>query len=320
MANMSESIATKLSDLGNPKSGSYHPDGEPHPHTTKWLNRPWKDSGIWKCPLSFTFLVSGRKLMPDHPETPYCLGNLSDFNQRRRSYTTTSHMPGRHQSWKTCSMMVGLASLKQLWWAPVRLSCFMEDNPWEGLSLGEARDAVCTLSGATSWVGKQAQLNTNPLSLQEGQQLISLAIMEQCTVARGPECPHSHLPVTLPFTFHCRDEYPLEERFYSADELIEQPGHIHWPSHHDWDRAQQCSYSHSHQQWDLWVAQHPTQSLFLDHGLRVIGIQCQHLHWCHQGLIDWEAPGDHTMADATWNVEALWKLTFQSSRMRTQKM
>ena len=84
-----------------------------------------------------------------------------------------------------------------------------------------------TLSGAISWVGKQAQLNTNPLSLQEGWQLITQAIMEQCIGARGPGCPHSHLPVTLPFRFCSRDESSQEERFHSSVECIEEPGHTH---------------------------------------------------------------------------------------------
>ena len=46
----------------------------------------------------------------------------------------------------------------------------------EGLSLGEAHDAMFTLPGAITWVGKQAQLNANALSLQEGQQMIAQAI------------------------------------------------------------------------------------------------------------------------------------------------
>ena len=48
----------------------------------------------------------------------------------------------------------------------------------EGLSLGKAQDAMFMLSGAISWVGKQAQLNANALGLWEGQQLIAQAIIE----------------------------------------------------------------------------------------------------------------------------------------------
>ena len=39
----------------------------------------------------------------------------------------------------------------------------------EGLSLGDARDATFTLTGAGTWVGKLAHLATNPLTIQEGQ-------------------------------------------------------------------------------------------------------------------------------------------------------
>ena len=37
-----------------------------------------------------------------------------------------------------------------------------------GLSLGEAHDAMFTLTGDISWVGEQAQLNANAMSLEEG--------------------------------------------------------------------------------------------------------------------------------------------------------
>ena len=48
----------------------------------------------------------------------------------------------------------------------------------EGLSLGEVQDAMFTLSGAISWVGKQALLHANALSLWKGWQLIAEAITE----------------------------------------------------------------------------------------------------------------------------------------------
>ena len=38
----------------------------------------------------------------------------------------------------------------------------------EGLSLGEVRDATCTLTGAGTGVGKPAYLATDPLTIQEG--------------------------------------------------------------------------------------------------------------------------------------------------------
>ena len=38
----------------------------------------------------------------------------------------------------------------------------------EGLSLGEVRDAMFTLTGAGTWVGQLAYLAADPLTIQEG--------------------------------------------------------------------------------------------------------------------------------------------------------
>ena len=46
-----------------------------------------------------------------------------------------------------------------------------------------------TSSGALSWVGKQAQLNANALSLWEGWHLITQAITKQCAEAGGLDIP-----------------------------------------------------------------------------------------------------------------------------------
>ena len=66
----------------------------------------------------------------------------------------------------------------------------------EGFSLGEARDAAFTLTGAGTWVGKSAHLATDPLTIQEGWQVITQAITEHQIEVRGPGHPHSH-PTTL---------------------------------------------------------------------------------------------------------------------------
>ena len=46
----------------------------------------------------------------------------------------------------------------------------------EGLSLGKMWDTAFMLSGAIGWVGKQAQLDTNPVSLGEGQWFMAQTI------------------------------------------------------------------------------------------------------------------------------------------------
>ena len=46
----------------------------------------------------------------------------------------------------------------------------------EGLNLGDVCDAMFKPTGDISWVGKQAQLDANAMTLQEGQQIIGQAI------------------------------------------------------------------------------------------------------------------------------------------------
>ena len=58
-----------------------------------------------------------------------------------------------------------------------------------------------TLSGAIGWIGKQAQLSANPVSLGEGQQMITQAITKGCIEPRGPGHPCSIPPVSTPFNF-----------------------------------------------------------------------------------------------------------------------
>ena len=78
----------------------------------------------------------------------------------------------------------------------------------EGLSLGEVRDTAFTLSGAISWVGKQAQLSAIPVSLGDAWQLITQAITKGHIKPRGPGHPHSILLILTPFNFHNQDLSP----------------------------------------------------------------------------------------------------------------
>ena len=126
-----------------------------------------------------------------------------------------------------------------------------------------------TLSGAISWVGKQAQLNANSVSLQEGQQLIAQAITEWCIEARGCGHPHLHPPALPPFSFHNQDEPPWEERLQSADKCWEVLRHTHWVPYHEWGCASQWGQDHSQQWWDLWAALTLTPSP--DHGFKSDG-------------------------------------------------
>ena len=154
----------------------------------------------------------------------------------------------------------------------------------EGLCLGEAWDAMFMLSEGISWVGKQAQLNPNALSLWEGQQLIVKVITKWHAEARGPGCPHSCLPALPPFRFHNQDRPLQEERLQSTDECVEDPRCTCLMSHHDWDwyhnvagAVARCNETHG-----LHWPQH--LQLYQIVGLRVIEVQCQLPSQCHQGL------------------------------------
>ena len=78
----------------------------------------------------------------------------------------------------------------------------------EGLNLGEVRDAVFMLSGVIAQVGKQAQLNTKPISLGNGMQLIAQAITEGHIKPMGPGHPPSIPPASMPLNFHSQDMSP----------------------------------------------------------------------------------------------------------------
>ena len=139
--------------------------------------------------------------MPNHPETQYCLEIQVTVTEEGGATPPPPH------AWQVsmvedmlCDGKAGLTEAIVM--GPGQAMLFYgRQSLGEGLSLGEAQDAMFTLSGALSWVGQQAQLNANALSMWEGWQLIAHAITKWHAEARGPRCPCSHLPVSLPFRF-----------------------------------------------------------------------------------------------------------------------
>ena len=75
-----------------------------------------------------------------------------------------------------------------------------------GLTLDEARDAAFLLTGVGTWVGKPAYLAADPMTIQEGQQVIAQVIMDCQVKARGLGHPCVNLLTQQPFRFdHPRD-------------------------------------------------------------------------------------------------------------------
>ena len=88
-----------------------------------------------------------------------------------------THIPGRYL-WVEYMLWDGKSGLTEVavtgpGWT---ILFYGRQSLGEGLSLDEAQDTTFTLSGAISWVGKQAQLNANVVSLWESQWLIAQAI------------------------------------------------------------------------------------------------------------------------------------------------
>ena len=71
----------------------------------------------------------------------------------------------------------------------------------EGLTVDKARDAPFLLTGAGTWVGKSAYLNTNPMTIQEGRWAIAQAVTDCWVKARRPGHPCVNLPTQQPFRF-----------------------------------------------------------------------------------------------------------------------
>ena len=99
----------------------------------------------------------------------------------------------------------------------------------EGLKVDEARDAAFLLTGAGTWVGTWAYLNTDPMMLQVGKRAIAHAISDHRVKARGPGHPQVNLPAQQPFRFNTTRAFLPGDQ--SAHEVPEDRWTPQWPSH-----------------------------------------------------------------------------------------
>ena len=180
MATLFVSMATRLSDLDDQKSG-VNIQTEGHTLTPPSGQKGPEDPEVFgSTPSCSPSQSPARKLTPDWPEIQYCLEIQVKSTEDGRVTPPPQH------AWQAPVMedmvLDGKSSLTE---------AAVTDPGWailfygwqllgEGLNLGEAQDAAFMLSGAISWVGKQAQLSANPVSLGEGWQLIAQAITKGC--------------------------------------------------------------------------------------------------------------------------------------------
>ena len=175
----------------------------------------------------------------------------------------------------------------------------------EGLSLGKARDAAFTLTGAGTWFGKPAYLVADPLTIQEGWWTIAQAVAECWTEVRGPGQPHSLLPTPQPFRFHHLGDSPQQMPVWTTSN--HPTGCRKAAITIDIEGTRGYYFlSHPHL---LWIA-----------GSKVIGVQCWQPHQCHCSQTDWKAPGIPSMADNVGRLEPMWRSIYPSLKMRMQRM
>ena len=125
----------------------------------------------------------------------------------------------------------------------------------EGLRAEEARDATFLLTGAGTWVGKLANLTTDPVTIHEGRRAIAQAMLDNRVRARGSECPCVNLPAHQPFCFN-----PL--RNSPPKDMLRDDGCNYPPSPCRPSRGYECN-----RWWKDWRPQLPRFPLpSLDHG------------------------------------------------------
>ena len=208
MATVFVLMAASLSDLADQKPG-VNIQTKGHTLTPpSSLNGPEDQEAFGSAPSHSPSQSLARKLTPDQPETQYCLKIQITSTKDGRATPPPPHgwqvpvvedmvwdgKSGLTEAVVTCP---GQTILFYGWW-----------SVGEGLSLGEAWDAMFTLSGAISWVGKQAQLSTNLVSQGEGWWLITQAITKGCIKQRWLGHPCSIPPLWTPYNFHNQDSSP----------------------------------------------------------------------------------------------------------------
>ena len=237
------SMPTKLSDLDDQQSGAnLQTEGHTLTPPTGWSS-PGETEALGSAPSHSPSQSLARKPMAWSPWDLVLPRNTCDSNWRSRGGTTSTpcldsalveDMCHHGRTGLTKAVVTGLRRA---------VLFYGRQSLGEGLSLGEVRDATFTLTGAGTWVGKLAYLAADPLTLWDDWWVIAQAITQCQIEARGPGHPHSQPATPQPFRFYHRDESPLDERFHSANECLEEALLDHQPSCH----RLQWGWGHDHQ-------------------------------------------------------------------------
>ena len=169
MATVFMSVATISSNLDDQKPGiNIQTEGHTLTPPSGW-NDPEYLEAFGSAPSCSPSWSPARKPTPDWPETQYC------FKIQVTSTEDERATPSPPYTWQVPivedKVQDGKAGLTEAivtgpGWA---ILFYGWGSLEEGLSLCKAQDAIFTLSGAISWIGKQAQLSAKPVSLGNGQ-------------------------------------------------------------------------------------------------------------------------------------------------------
>ena len=284
-----------------------------HDHCTPTSPSGWKGleekGASGSAPSHFPSQSPERWLSSGQPKTEYCLGIHVTLTKERRAEPLPPHtwivpvvedMLWHSRTDLTEALVIGLGRAV-LFYGRWSLG--------EGLSLGEARDVAFTLTGAGTWVGKSAHLADNPLTIQEGQWVITQAITKCQIEARGPGHPCSCPTTPQPFRFYCGDES-------SQEECIEDAGFDHQPPLHkaiarqgSWLMAKEPKASDTSP---------PHLPQIVDS--KAIEVLCQQPHQYHYNLIGQKSPNVPVMADIIGNLGSTWRSISPSLKMRMWRM
>ena len=148
--------------------------------------------------------------------------------------------------------------------------------------MGEAWDTM--LSGFISWVSKQAQLNTNALSLWEGWWLIAQASLNDALKLEDLDvlthiCLHNHcLASTIRMSLHRKRGSRVLMNAWMCQGVLTGCCTMNEPVHHNVAGTMVSS----HKTLGLLQPKHLHQTM----DLREMEVQCQLPPQCHQGLVD----------------------------------
>ena len=169
MATTVASMATKSSDLEDQTSAADLQTEGHTPMPSRGQKDPEEAGVSGSAPSCLPSWSLAREPLPGHPNTRHYLGIHMTLPKE------TGAIPPPPHAWTAplvedmlCYARTGLAEAVVIGLGRAVLF-YGRQSMGEGLSLGEARDAAFTLTGAGTWVGKPAYLAADPLTIQEGQ-------------------------------------------------------------------------------------------------------------------------------------------------------